>query len=115
VAKKRNALGARIKELREAQDMTGQDLALSVGVSASHLSRIERDLTSPSFTVAARLADTLGVTPGELAAFEREHADENERLIAALIALAIDDEIACEIQRSLSVRARRALLAALER
>lgn len=48
--------------------MTLEDLAEQAGISASHLSRLERNQTQPSFIVAAALADHLGVPLSELLA-----------------------------------------------
>jgi transcriptional regulator with XRE-family HTH domain len=113
--KKRNALGARIRELREARGLSLDAVAALVGVSSSHLSRMERDLTAPSFTLIGRIAEALGVGVVELDAFDRVHADERACLVAALIAREMDVETAGEIVRAIAPTARQALLAAMER
>ena len=49
-------LGARVKALREASGLSLRDLAARSGVSAPMLSQVERGETSPTITVAARIA-----------------------------------------------------------
>src|SRR5216684_907072 len=49
-------VGARVKALREASSLSLRDLALRSGVSAPMLSQVERGETSPTLTVAARIA-----------------------------------------------------------
>lgn len=61
-------IGLRIRELRLERGMTLDQLARSAGISASHLSRLERGQAEPSFTVAAGLASQLGVSLTDLLA-----------------------------------------------
>src|SRR5579862_3642187 len=53
------SLGARIRALREAMDLSLRDLALRCGVSAPMLSQVERGETSPTLQVATRIASGL--------------------------------------------------------
>jgi transcriptional regulator with XRE-family HTH domain len=46
--------------------MTLDQLAAAAGISASHLSRLERGQAEPSFTVAAALAASIGVSLSDL-------------------------------------------------
>ena len=50
------AVGARVKSLREAMDLSLRDLAERSGVSAPMLSQVERGETSPTLAVASRIA-----------------------------------------------------------
>jgi len=50
------ALGARVKALRESASLSLRDLAERSGVSAPMLSQVERGETSPTLTIAARIA-----------------------------------------------------------
>lgn len=59
-------IGLRIRELRLERGMTLDQLSRSAGISASHLSRLERGQAEPSFTVAAGLASQLDVSLSEL-------------------------------------------------
>lgn len=61
-------IGLRIRELRLERGMTLDQLSRSAGISASHLSRLERGQAEPSFTVAAGLASQLGVSLTDLLA-----------------------------------------------
>jgi transcriptional regulator with XRE-family HTH domain len=59
-------LGARIRALREAMDLSLRDLALRSGVSAPMLSQVERGETSPTLQVAARIAHGLELRLSQL-------------------------------------------------
>jgi transcriptional regulator with XRE-family HTH domain len=59
-------LGARVKALREASDLSLRDLAARSGVSAPMLSQVERGETSPTLTVAARIASGLELRLSQL-------------------------------------------------
>jgi transcriptional regulator with XRE-family HTH domain len=54
------ALGDRIKRLRLARDMTLKQVGDRAGVSATHLSEIERGKTSPTVGALVRIAAALG-------------------------------------------------------
>jgi transcriptional regulator with XRE-family HTH domain len=59
-------IGPRIRALREAMDLSLRDLAERSGVSAPMLSQVERGETSPTLTVAARIAAGLELTLSQL-------------------------------------------------
>jgi XRE family transcriptional regulator, regulator of sulfur utilization len=59
-------IGARVKALREASDLSLRDLAVRSGVSAPMLSQVERGETSPTLTVAARIAAGLELRLSQL-------------------------------------------------
>jgi transcriptional regulator with XRE-family HTH domain len=54
-------IGAQVRALRMAAEVSGGELAKASGISASMLSRIERGLVSPSVETLERLANGLGV------------------------------------------------------
>jgi len=54
-------VGQRLRELREARDISMRGLATQSGLSANALSMIERGKTSPSVSTLYKLADALGV------------------------------------------------------
>jgi XRE family transcriptional regulator, regulator of sulfur utilization len=60
------AVGARVKSLREAMDLSLRDLAERSGVSAPMLSQVERGDTSPTLAVAQRIAAGLDLTLSQL-------------------------------------------------
>ncbi|HQX62643.1 MAG TPA: helix-turn-helix transcriptional regulator [Thermomicrobiales bacterium] len=112
-ARSRNSMGPRIRELRIENGMTLDELAHRAGISASHLSRLERGQTAPSFKVAADIAREIGVKPSELAAIQREQSDVDAALIEELVELGLNMEISQHICDRISTTARAALLEVL--
>jgi transcriptional regulator with XRE-family HTH domain len=113
-SKTRNSMGPRIRELRIERGMTLDDLAKRAGISASHLSRLERGQTAPSFKVAADIAREIGVKPSELAMIQREQSDVDDALIEALTERGMEPEMARHICDRISTSARAALLLILK-
>ena len=66
------ALGARVRALREAMDLSLRDLAERSGVSAPMLSQVERGETSPTLAVAGRIAAGLELTLSQLLRLDEE-------------------------------------------
>ena len=60
------AVGERVRNLREAMDLSLRDLAERSGVSAPMLSQVERGETSPTLAVAERIAAGLDLTLSQL-------------------------------------------------
>jgi transcriptional regulator with XRE-family HTH domain len=60
------AVGARVKSLREAMDLSLRDLSERSGVSAPMLSQVERGDTSPTLAVAQKIASGLDLTLSQL-------------------------------------------------
>lgn len=59
-------LGARVRALREAMDLSLRDLAERCGVSAPMLSQVERGETSPTLQVASKIAAGLELRLSQL-------------------------------------------------
>jgi transcriptional regulator with XRE-family HTH domain len=59
-------VGTRIRTLREGMDLSLRDLAERSGVSAPMLSQVERGETSPTLTVAERIAEGLELSLSQL-------------------------------------------------
>ncbi|MCW3026137.1 MAG: transcriptional regulator, family [Solirubrobacterales bacterium] len=59
-------IGARVKALRESSGLSLRDLAARSGVSAPMLSQVERGETSPTLTLAARIAAGLDLRLSQL-------------------------------------------------
>lgn len=74
-------VGRRLRELREARNISMRTLAAQSGLSANALSMIERGKTSPSVSTLYKLADALGVPI--TAFFGSESGKENIILIRA--------------------------------
>lgn len=60
------AVGSRVRALREGMGLSLRELAERSGVSAAALSQVERGESSPSLTVAGRIADGLELTLSQL-------------------------------------------------
>lgn len=114
-AKTRNAIGPYIRELRMERALTLDELANRIGISASHLSRIERGLTSPSFRTVAGLARELGVTGEELVQEQRKQVASDDRLVSALRQAGMQEHAAMRVRNGISAGARLELLTVLER
>ena len=57
---KKNEIGARIKQYRLAKGLTLKDIELRAKVSATHVSEIERGMTSPTVGALAKIAEAMG-------------------------------------------------------
>jgi transcriptional regulator with XRE-family HTH domain len=68
------ALGARVKALRESSGLSLRDLAERSGVSAPMLSQVERGETSPTLTVATRIATGLDLRLSQLLRLDEQGA-----------------------------------------
>ena len=60
------AVGPRVKALREAMGLSLRELAERCGVGAATLSQVERGESSPTLTVAARIAEGLELSLSQL-------------------------------------------------
>jgi XRE family transcriptional regulator, regulator of sulfur utilization len=67
-------VGARVKALRESTGLSLRDLAERSGVSAPMLSQVERGETSPTLTVAARIAGGLELRLSQLLRLDEDGA-----------------------------------------
>ncbi len=63
---RQNTLGVIITQRRKAQNLTQQELAEQMGVTAAAVSKWERDQSLPDIYTLSRLADLFGVTLDEL-------------------------------------------------
>lgn len=59
-------IGARLRGVRQTQRMTIDQVAELSGLTKGFLSRVERDLTSPSVATLLRLCEVLGIEVGTL-------------------------------------------------
>lgn len=60
------AIGTRIKEARESNNMTQERLAEIVGLSPTHISVIERGVKAPKLETFIKIANALNVTSDAL-------------------------------------------------
>jgi transcriptional regulator with XRE-family HTH domain len=66
VTERASGIGARVRALREAMDLSLRDLAERSGVSAPMLSQVERGETSPTLATAERIAAGLDLSLSQL-------------------------------------------------
>jgi transcriptional regulator with XRE-family HTH domain len=59
-------LGRRIRRIRQEKGLTLKEIEGRVGVSATHISEIERGKTSPTIQALERIAQAMGVLPSHL-------------------------------------------------
>src|SRR5947208_13406991 len=69
-----DALGPRIRALRESMSLSLRDLANRSGVSAPMLSQVERGETSPTLQVATRIAAGLELRLSQLLRLDEDGA-----------------------------------------
>lgn len=60
------SFGDNLKKIRSEKDISQGDLAKLIEVHATHISRYERNLTSPTIDVAKKIADALEVSTDTL-------------------------------------------------
>ena len=60
------AIGSRLRVARQAQRMTIEQVAHTTGLTKGFLSRVERDLTSPSVASLVTLCQVLSISVGDL-------------------------------------------------
>jgi len=56
----KNEIGARIKKYRLSKGLTLKDIEVKANVSATHVSEIERGMTSPTVGALAKIAEAMG-------------------------------------------------------
>ncbi|MDD4857328.1 MAG: XRE family transcriptional regulator [Candidatus Krumholzibacteria bacterium] len=56
----KDAIGARIKQFRLSKGLTLKDIEVKAKVSATHVSEIERGMTSPTVGALAKIAEAMG-------------------------------------------------------
>lgn len=110
----RQRVGPTIKSLRYKKGMSLNTLAEAAGISPSHLSRIERGLTVPSYDVLDRIAEALGSDLSALRSDEQQARAVDEKLDQFFGQMGLDNEARTELLR-LSHETRQSLAASLER
>jgi transcriptional regulator with XRE-family HTH domain len=108
----RQRIGPAVRRLRRLQGLTLDQLAEAAAVSPSHLSRLERSQTLPSFPVMAKIADALDVDVNEFVRLEHDVTHLDDELSWYLGMLALPDEANQELF-GLTIETRRALVECL--
>jgi len=107
----RQRIGQAIKARRLELNLTLSALASAAETTSSHLSRIERGLTIPSYMMLGRLAAALDIDESELRQQEKEAVSIDQQLDPILASLDVPESARHELLR-LSLDTRAALAAA---
>lgn len=67
-------MNIRLKDIREARNMSQDDIAKQIGVSQQFISRVERGNKSISLDLAVEIADFLNVSLDEIAGRQKPEA-----------------------------------------
>ncbi|MGC4105829.1 MAG: helix-turn-helix transcriptional regulator, partial [Thermomicrobiales bacterium] len=110
----RQRIGPTIKNRRHQLSMSLNTLADQAGISPSHLSRIERGLTVPSYDVLDRIADALGSDLSALRVEEEQARRVDGNLDVIFAQIGLDEHSRLELLQ-LSHETREALAQALQR
>ena len=105
----RQRIGPAIRRLRRMNGLTLDDLASQAGISASHLSRLERGQTLPSFQVLSDIAHVLGADVDEFVRLETEVTERDAEFREILDARGVPEDIQQELMSS-SIELRRTLI-----
>jgi transcriptional regulator with XRE-family HTH domain len=62
----KSAIGSRLRAVRQARSLTIEQVAASTGLTKGFLSRVERDLTSPSVSTLVAICEVLDTPIGDL-------------------------------------------------
>jgi transcriptional regulator with XRE-family HTH domain len=73
-------LGQKIRELRDKKNMSGDDLALAVGVSKQQISNYENNRYVPRKKVIEKLAKELGIDAAELSSLTYADSSYNKEV-----------------------------------
>jgi transcriptional regulator with XRE-family HTH domain len=68
------AWGTRIRRLRQSRELTVTFVAEQVGITRRYLYALEHGQYAPSVSVQMRIADALGVEPGEIFSYDLKDA-----------------------------------------
>jgi predicted ATPase/DNA-binding XRE family transcriptional regulator len=74
-----STFGSRLKQLRQEHGLTQDALGERVGCATQTIRKIEGGQRRPSYQIAARLAEELGIPPEDRARFIRSARDEPEK------------------------------------
>ena len=92
--------GERVRKRRHNLEITQQELAKALGLTAQHISAIEQNKRAPSLNMLANLAEQLGVSTDYL-------VSGKEGVIAGIVP-------AIKADKSLNLKVKRALIALIE-
>ena len=104
----RQRVGPTLRSMRLRRKLSLNDLAERAGISPSHLSRIERGLTVPSYDVLDNIATSLDSDLTSLRSKEKSAREVDDELRELFVRFGLDDD-AHEELLGLSHETRQAL------
>lgn len=106
----RQRIGPAIRRMRRMKGLTLDELASQAGISASHLSRLERGQTLPSFQVLSDIAHVLGADVDDFVRLESEVTTLDAEFQDMLDARGFPEDLQLELL-STSIELRQGLFA----
>jgi len=97
------SLGQKIRDKREAFNLTQRELAEVIGITPQHLSLVEQDKKAPSVALLVKLAEKLGVSIDYLVSGKATQGE-----------IVLDPILAIKADKTLTLKAKRALIALVE-
>lgn len=97
------SIGQKIREKREAFNLTQRELAEVLGITPQHLSLLEQDKKTPSVTLLAKMAQSLGVSIDYLVFSGNVQGS-----------IALDPIVAIKADKTLTEKAKKGLIALVE-
>ena len=97
------SIGQRIRKQRQSLNLTQQELAQVLDVTPQHISAVEQDKRVPSLSFLDKLAEKLGVSIDYLVSGKSTKSE-----------VMLDSYIAIKADKSLTLKAKKSLLALLE-
>ncbi len=97
------SIGEKVRDKREAFNLTQRELAEVIGITPQHLSLVEQDKKTPSVALLTKMAQKLGVSIDYLVFGENIQGGT-----------ALDPIVAIKADKSLSLKAKRTLIAFVE-
>jgi len=110
----RQRVGPTLRAMRLRSGLSLNELAATAGISPSHLSRIERGLTVPSYEVLDHIANALGSDLSSLRSREMNARAVDTELHTLFDQLSLEPDVQDELL-GLSHETRQALASALTR
>jgi len=97
------SLGQKIRDKREAFNLTQRELAKVIGITPQHLSLVEQGKKAPSVALLVKLAEKLGVSIDYLVSGKATQGE-----------IVLDPILAIKADKTLTLKAKRALIALVE-
>ena len=92
------SIGQKIRDKREAFNLTQRELAEVLGITPQHLSLVEQDKKTPSVALLVKLAEKLGVSVDYLVS---DKAVPGEVVLDVIVAIKADKRLTAKVKKGL--------------